>query len=116
MTPSIFFLFAYRNYTIDDNIMNRSFNTMRGAGWCLCVRNLPIMADEHLLFKLFSPFGLIKRVDVIRNDRMQCGRGLAFITMNNYDDSVRAIHHLDGSMLFNRALSVSFKKKRRPRT
>ena len=101
---------------IDGNIMMstnlNTGNTMSGAGWCLFVYNLAPETEENVLWQLFGPFGAVQSVKVIRDFATQKCKGFGFVTMTNYDDSVSAIHHLNGYTLGNRVLQVSFKKQK----
>lgn len=75
----------------------------------LFVYNIGADAVEDDLGQLFSSYGFVKRVNVIRKDGV--GRGFGFVTMNSYHEAVNAINALNGYPMFgNNPLQVSFKK------
>lgn len=79
-------------------------------GYALFVYNIGSDTDEYALWQLFSPYGAVQRVNVIRDFQKKQGKGYGFVTMANYDEAVWAIQNLDGfTFTGNKPLQVSFK-------
>lgn len=79
-------------------------------GYALFVYNIGTDADEYALWQLFSPYGAVQRVNVIRDFQKKQGKGYGFVTMANYDEAVWAIQNLNGFLFAgNKPLQVSFK-------
>jgi len=82
-----------------------------GSEHILFVYNIGPETDEGQMFRMFSDFGPVLRVNVIRRGGSGESRGYGFVTMKYYDDAVCAIHTLDGQKyITNKPLQVSFKK------
>ena len=80
-----------------------------GEGYVLFAYNIGLNATERTLWQLFSPFGVIQKVNVIwDHQRNQC-KGFGFVTMNNYHEAMNAINALNGYRFQGRPLQVSFK-------
>ena len=80
------------------------------GGFTLFVYNIGPVADERALWQLFSPFGEIQKVNVIRDFQKDQGKGYGFVTMNNYHDAMNAIQSLNGyEFIPSKGLQVSFK-------
>ncbi|XP_009068658.1 PREDICTED: ELAV-like protein 2 isoform X1 [Acanthisitta chloris] len=80
-----------------------------GTGWCIFVYNLGPDTDESILWQMFGPFGAVTNVKVIRDFNTNKCKGFGFVTMTNYDEAVMAIASLNGYLLGDRVLQVSFK-------
>jgi ELAV like protein 2/3/4 len=79
------------------------------SGWCLFVYNLPLdFIDDNILWQLFCPFGAVQNTKLIK-DQERRSKGFGFVTMTNYDEAVVAIQALNGYVLQDRILQVSFK-------
>lgn len=83
-----------------------------GTGWCVFVYNLKPEIEENILWQLFGPFGAVQNVKVVKDFQTQKCKGYGFVTMTNYDEAVNAINSLNGFVLTNRPLQVSFKKNK----
>lgn len=80
------------------------------TGFTLFVYNIGPVADERALWQLFSPFGEIQKVNVIRDFQKDQGKGYGFVTMSNYHDAMNAIQSLNGYQYIpSKGLQVSFK-------
>ena len=77
--------------------------------WCIFVYNLPESTEESLLYQLFSPFGAISSVKVIREAETNKCKRYGFVNMINYEEAYNAIVHLSGHMCEGKPLQVSFK-------
>lgn len=81
-------------------------------GFVLFVYNIGAETDEYALWQLFSPYGVVQRVNVIRDFQKKLGKGYGFVTMANYDEAVWAIQNLNGyAFTGNKPLQVSFKSQ-----
>lgn len=79
-------------------------------GYVLFVYNIGTDTDEYALWQLFSPYGAVQRVNVIRDFQKKQSKGYGFVTMVNYDEAVWAIQNLNGySLAGSKPLQVSFK-------
>lgn len=79
-------------------------------GYVLFVYNIGTDTDEYALWQLFSPYGAVQRVNVIRDFQKKQSKGYGFVTMVNYDEAVWAIQNLNGfTMMGSKPLQVSFK-------
>lgn len=79
------------------------------SGWCLFVYNLAPEIEENVIWKLFGPFGAVQQVNLVKDAQTNKCRGFAFVTMSDYNQALMAIQSLNGYMLANRVLQVSFK-------
>lgn len=79
------------------------------AGFCIFVYNLPENTSDSLLYQLFSPFGAITSVKVIKDNSTNKCKRYSFVNMMNYDEACGAIASLNGFEIEGRALQVSFK-------
>lgn len=83
-------------------------------GWRICVRNLPVDAQETLLWELFGPFGAVLNVRIMRtynNNNSNYGpksQGgcIGYVTMTMVDEANKAILALDGYTIANRTIQV----------
>lgn len=78
--------------------------------WCIFVYNLPESTEDSLLYQLFSPFGAISSVKVIRDLASNKCKRYGFVNMLNYEEAYNAILHLNGHMCEGKPLQVSFKQ------
>lgn len=86
-----------------------SSTDLNSVGWCIFVYNLAPETEESLLWQLFGPFGAVQNVKIIRDFQSQKCKGFGFVTMSNYDEALLAINSLNGFIIGNRVLQVSFK-------
>ncbi|KAI7692683.1 ELAV-like protein 1 [Sarcoptes scabiei] len=107
------------SYISGSNNNDSSFMPPAGYGnggaepgqYILFVYNIGPETDEFNLGKLFSFYGHVDRVDVIRKSGSGVGRGYGFVTMKFYQEAMNAIVNLNGyKFVNNRPLQVSFKK------
>ena len=82
------------------------------TGWCIFVYNLSPDTEDNILWQLFGPFGAVQNAKIVRDFQTQKCKGFGFVTMTNYEESVLAINGLNGFVLGNRVLQVSFKTSR----
>lgn len=80
------------------------------GGFILFVYNIGPEADESLLYSLFSPFGAVSKVNVMKDMATGKGKGFGFVTMVNQEEANFAIAQLNGYMMSGKPLQVSFKK------
>nr|ACS36114.1 RNA-binding protein Elav2 [Capitella teleta] len=96
------------------NPMTSNYNSnsapIGDSGFVLFVYNIGPDADERELWQLFSPFGVVQKVNVIRDTAKNTGKGFGFVSMANYQEAMSAIHNLNGYKYYqNKPLQVSFK-------
>lgn len=78
------------------------------AGYCLFVYNLAADTDDTLLWQLFSQFGAILNVKILRDLTQKC-KGYAFVSMSSYTEAYNAMASLNGTNLAGKTLQVVFK-------
>lgn len=71
------------------------------------VGNLNRQADEHELKELFSQFGEVKSVKIIKDHISGESRGFAFVEMPDNACGSQAIQKLDSTELGNRRLKIN---------
>jgi len=102
-----------------------------GQETCLFVYHLPPEADDALLYRLFSPFGAIESVKVVRDHTTgsckgfvdhfpKCdektelcplqNKGYGFVKMMNVADAWSAMHSLTNYKVGDKFLQVTFKR------
>jgi ELAV like protein 2/3/4 len=79
------------------------------TGWCIFVYNLAPETQENTLWQLFGPFGAVQSVKLAKSYCGQKCKGFAFVTMSVYGEALSAIANLNGFVLGDRILQVSFK-------
>lgn len=75
----------------------------------LFVYNIGQNMNEMSLNKLFSFYGPVVHVNVVRHAKTRESKGYAFVTMENHIDAYNAILALHGYQLEDKPLQVSFK-------
>eukprot|EP01088_Endostelium_zonatum_P006594 TRINITY_DN18726_c0_g1_i2.p1 TRINITY_DN18726_c0_g1~~TRINITY_DN18726_c0_g1_i2.p1 ORF type:complete len:373 (-),score=140.52 TRINITY_DN18726_c0_g1_i2:82-1200(-) len=91
-------------------------NAGGGKLYCLFVYNLPTNTDDRTMYQLFSPFGAIVNVKVIRELTSGACKGYGFVNYARYEDAVAAIATMNGNMSHSgKPLQVSFKKEPAPK-
>lgn len=78
-------------------------------GFCVFVYNLPENTQDGLLYQLFSPFGAIASVKVIKDQNTNKCKRYGFVNFIVYEEACNAIIALNGFELEGRCLQVSFK-------
>jgi len=82
------------------------------AGYCVFVYNLPPTTTEDLMYQLFSPYGAVLNVKVIRDISTSLCKGYGFVNYAEYEDAVQAIQNLNTAELGGKRLQVSFKTQK----
>ncbi|MBN2802696.1 MAG: RNA-binding protein [Deltaproteobacteria bacterium] len=72
----------------------------------LFVGSLTDMVTETVLMEMFSKYGKVSEVAIITDRETSQSRGFAFVTMENRQDSPRAIEELEGYELDGRNITV----------
>ena len=71
------------------------------------VGNLNYAMKDGDLHNLFTKFGKVGKIEVIREKRTQKSTGIAFLQMYNPTDAKKSIDSLDGKEIQGRTLKVS---------
>ncbi|KAL4219044.1 hypothetical protein ACF0H5_021627 [Mactra antiquata] len=82
-------------------------------GVILFVYNIGIDATENDLWNLFSPYGTIKKVNVIWDHSQNKCKGYGFVTMSSMDEAKYAIEYLNGFYYKTAPLQVSIKNDKK---
>lgn len=83
-------------------------NSAQG-NFCIFVYNIPETTEDSLLYQLFSPYGAITSVKVIRDLKTGVCKRYGFVNMLNYEDAYQAVVSLNGTNVDGKILQVSFK-------
>ena len=73
----------------------------------ISVGNLNYQIDEAGIYKLFTKFGKVGKIEVIRDKKTQQSKGIAFLQMFNREHAENSIQKLNGSVVDGRTLKVS---------
>jgi RNA recognition motif-containing protein len=79
------------------------------TGYCLFVYNIDAAYDERILWQLFAPFGPVLSAQIVRDFNSKKPKGYGFVTVASYESAVVAINALNGFVLGDKVLQVSFK-------
>lgn len=79
------------------------------GSFCIFVYNIPETTEDSLLYQLFSPFGAISSVKVIRDLKTGLCKRYGFVNMVNYEEAYQAVVSLNGTNIDGKILQVSFK-------
>ena len=79
------------------------------------VGNLSYSTTEDTLRTLFTKFGSVTSVELIKDRDTGNSKGFAFVEMSSQSESDKAISSLHGSNLENRVIKVSIAKPREER-
>lgn len=80
-------------------------------GSVLFVYNIGPQADERDLWQMFTPFGGVIKVNVIRDYGKNQSKGYGFVTMQDLQGAMAAIQGLNGYNYFGKPIQVSLKKQ-----
>eukprot|EP00760_Papus_ankaliazontas_P038725 PhM_4_TR9262/c0_g1_i1/m.28432/K13088/ELAVL1, HUR; ELAV-like protein 1 len=72
------------------------------------VYNIPSSVDDQMLYLLFSMYGSIQSMNIIKNPDNTC-KGYGFVNYWHYYEAMSAITNLNGFHLMNKVLQVRFK-------
>ena len=100
----------YNPVSVALSTLASAVNPSGGQSFCIFVYNLPETAGECLLYQLFSPFGAIASVKVIKDAATQKCKRYGFVNMLSYEQAYNSILALNGFEVEGRTLQVSFKK------
>ncbi len=79
------------------------------------VGNLSYSTTEETLRTLFSQYGSVSSVELIKDRDTGNSKGFAFVEMGSPNESSQAISSLNGASLENRVIKVNFAKPREER-
>jgi len=91
---------------------HRSSAPVEYSGYCLFIYNLPPDSNNDFLRSLFSRYGNITSANVMLDYNGQC-RGFGFVNFEKLEDAQNAIKNMNGYVVKNRSLKVSFKDEKR---
>ena len=79
------------------------------TGQMIYVYGIGSHATESDLYSLFSTFGRISRVNVVKNPKTGTCKGYGFVLFETYDEACYAVQNMNGFSYNNRPLQVSLK-------
>jgi RNA recognition motif-containing protein len=79
------------------------------------VGNLNSGTTEDQLRSAFETYGLVDKVNIVRDQDSGLGRGFAFVEMTNDPEGEKAIAGLNGSSLEGNAINVNEARPKTPR-
>ncbi len=71
------------------------------------VGNLPFSFTDKELSELFSVYGELSEVSIIKDKQTDRSKGFGFVTFANEDDAKKAISEMNGKEVSGRELKVS---------
>ena len=71
------------------------------------VGNLPFSVDDEKLKELFSSYGEIEEVSVIKDKFSGRSKGFGFVTFKNDDEAKKAIEEMNDKEVEGRALKIN---------
>ncbi len=71
------------------------------------VSNISFKVRENALRELFSQYGTVERVKIVKDRDTQKSKGYGFVEMPNNEEALKAIESLNGYVHFERPLIVS---------
>ena len=74
------------------------------------VGNLPKDADEHDLFEMFSEYGSVRNIKIIRDRYSNTSRGYAFLEMPDETAAMQAIEDWDQGSIDDQVIRVDIAK------
>jgi len=82
------------------------------TGFCLFIYNLPADTTNDSLKSMFSKFGTITSANAILDFNGSC-RGYGFVNFSTKEEADKAIREMNGLVVKNRPLKVSYKNEKR---
>jgi RNA recognition motif-containing protein len=82
----------------------------------LYVGNLPYSISESSLKDLFTPFGEVTSVKIIKDTYSNQSKGFGFVEMANVSDGQRAIKELNETTIQDRKIIVNEARPPKPRS
>lgn len=76
------------------------------------VGNLNYNRDEKKIKHLFSRYGYVKEVHLVKDNKTEKSKGYGFVIMPKLSDASKAIEALNGKEVDGRTLKVSIAKER----
>lgn len=81
-----------------------------GERYVLYVYNIGNKMDDEHLFYMFVPFGNVVQANVARDKETSEPKNYGFVTFSNYASALKCINTMNGFILSDKVLQVSFKK------
>lgn len=102
--------FRYNPVTGNYSTPNSGLSLSQG-GYVLFVYNIGTNSNEKTLWQLFSPFGTVQKVNIMRDHQKGQSKNYGFVTMTNLQEAQNAIGRLNGYDYTGcgRPLQVKFK-------
>lgn len=81
-----------------------------GERYVLYVYNIGNKMDDEHLFYMFVPFGNVLQANVARDKETSEPKNYGFVTFSSYTSALKCINTMNGFILSDKVLQVSFKK------
>jgi len=104
---------SFKGQRPDDHEFNSKMTPDSIQSIPIYINYLPQDIEDGTVWKLFSQFGAIKDVNVVRDPATRKSMGYAFVNMKSLEDATIAISSLNGFELNGKRLHVSLKTKKK---
>ncbi|MBI9107441.1 MAG: RNA-binding protein [Spirochaetales bacterium] len=78
----------------------------------IIVRNLPRKTTEAELRALFTPFGLISSLNIVKDEKTNASKGFGFVEMPDLKEGKAAIQALNGKKIDGESIRVKSTRKK----
>ena len=76
------------------------------------IGNLNYNKDMYGIMDMFKPFGYVEKVNLIRDEKTEASKGIAFVEMQTKKAAAEAVAELNGKVIDGRTVKVSIAKER----
>jgi RNA recognition motif-containing protein len=76
------------------------------------IGNLNYKKDEFGIMNMFKPFGYVEKVNLIKDEKTETSKGIAFVEMQTKKAANEAVAELNGKVIDGRTVKVSIAKER----
>ena len=79
------------------------------------ISGLPLQVGEGELTEVFSDFGPVKSLRIIKDHQTKQSKGFGFVEMVNEDEAQEAIKHMNGQRYYENIIRVNIADDKAPR-
>lgn len=96
-------------YGFMNNPLSGGQTTHAPGNYIVFIYGIGPCTTEHMLWQMCSPYGTLRRVNVIKDHAKGQGKGYGFVTYGTLDEANYCVQSLNGSPFEGRSLQVSLK-------